>query len=146
MVITFTNSVLMNLWIKFGDNEQCFKLSPKVKKKGAEQARTFAKKKRYDGCHGAVSIFYWPVHPPCALCMKIWSEKSQSACTKFSSFFLIMYNSGSWLHSAPHAIPLLYCKWRTVLYNYIVWRLRNKRHYFFLYTIICSVFASLSKK
>lgn len=42
MVISFTNSVLMNSWIKFGDNEQCFKLSPKVKKKGAEQARTFA--------------------------------------------------------------------------------------------------------
>lgn len=33
----------MTLWITFCDNEQCFKLSPKVKKKGAEQARTFAK-------------------------------------------------------------------------------------------------------
>lgn len=49
MVITFTNSVLMNLWIKFGDNEQFFKLSPKVKKKGAEQARTFAKKRGRTG-------------------------------------------------------------------------------------------------
>lgn len=49
MVITFTNSVLMTLWITFCDNEQCFKLSPKVKKKGAEQAMTFAKKRGRTG-------------------------------------------------------------------------------------------------